>query len=122
MFLRVGRHRISLRLIIAVVLGMAAVAVGLTALVMLGGKSADTEVRGETVEPASGMYDWIDADELVVPDELRLNPSWVPYRARRERWDDAEAAQHWIDPQEIGVDVLADQVETRVLEILEDVP
>ena len=66
----------------------------------------------------------VSADDLLVENELvrGSEPTWVPFRPPRDRWSDADVDEHWIDPAELGVDVLGQQVEETIRNLLEDVP
>ncbi len=67
--------------------------------------------------------EWASADRLVLPDHGEPDGiPFVPFRPRRERWSRQEIAEYWLDPQEIGVDVLDQRVENYMRELLREVP
>jgi len=88
-------------------------------LLILGDHSADS--TGRDVGPE--LFPWASADLLVVPDELRrgVEPSWYPSRDVGDGWTDAEVADYWFDPTAIGIDVLDEEVESRVEELFSNV-
>lgn len=97
-----------------------AVAIVVVVAVMSRAGSADTEGRAAPVTAPA----WATADRLVLPDqfdsvgELRF----VPYRARRETWNDEEIAEYWLDPKDIGLEVLDARVEEYIRHLLDAVP
>lgn len=88
-------------------------------LLILGGDSADSTSRDVGPE----LFPWATADLLVVPDELRrgVEPSWYPSRDVGDGWTDSEVREYWFDPAAIGIDVLDDEVESRVEELFSNV-
>ena len=124
MYLELGGRKIGLGVILGTIGGLCVVALAITVAVIVGGRSVD--IRSETVEnPARpGRFDWIDATDLVVEDELARGTEirWVPFLPRRERWTESEAQEHWIDPRQIGIDVLEAQVSEDIRLMLEVVP
>jgi hypothetical protein len=123
-YLKLGDREIGLGLVLGIVGGLSVVAVAITVAVIIGGRSVDS--RDEIVEspPVTGRFDWIDVTNLVVEDELARGTDirWVPFRPRRERWTESDAQEHWIDPRQIGIDVLEAQVNEDIRSMLEDVP
>ena len=125
MHLQLGRHEINLVHVVGVVLLLALVAVGIVVMVMLPGRSADTldtVARVGSGNPAE--FAWITPERLIVPDESASarQMQWVPHRPRRERWTDADVLEHWLDPAEIGLEVLDERVETYIRRLCEEVP
>ena len=123
-FLRIGNRELSLQLIIVVVAGLAVIAAGIAVIVMIASRPTDTENRADASAAPDGPAQVISADDLLVENELvrGTEPEWVPYRPRRDVWSDSDIDEHWIDPAEIGVDVLGTQVEETIRDLLEDVP
>jgi len=123
-YLSLGSREIDIRIILAVVGVLAVVAILITVAVIVGGRSVDS--MSETVESpvTARRFEWIDADDLVVEDELARGTEirWIPFRPRKERWSESDAEEHWIDPQQIGIDVLEAQVNENIRLMLEDVP
>jgi hypothetical protein len=121
-FLELGQLRLRLGILISVVVVLAAVAVGITAAVMLPRRNVDNNIRSEADQVRA--MEWIDADDLVLRNELEqgTQPAWVPYRERREQWSDADVREHWIDPRAIGLEVLEAQVEQDIQRMLSEVP
>ena len=124
MYLRLGSREIHIRIILALVGALAVVAVLITLAVMVGGRSVDNVSETVEMPVVAERFDWIDADELVVEDELARGTTirWMPFRPRRERWTESDVEEHWIDPREIGIDVLETQVNDNIRLMLEDVP
>lgn len=124
MYLRLGSREIHIRIILALVGALAVVAVLITLAVMVGGRSVDNVSETVEMPVVAERFDWIDADELVVEDELARGTEirWIPFRPRRERWTESDVEEHWIDPREIGIDVLETQVNDNIRLMLEDVP
>ena len=124
MFLKIGTREISLRLIVVAAAGLTLVAVAVTVAVTVARGSADT-VGGIVEVPASSdRFNWIGVEDFVVEDELArgTEPSWIAFRPRKERWTESDVEEHWIDPREIGVDVLGARVRESIRQRLEDVP
>ena len=124
MFLRVGDKDVSLWLVLAVVGGMAVVAFAVTVAVMSGRRSSDNVAGTNEVSVPAGRFDWIGVDDFVIEDELArgTEPRWIPFRPRRERWTETDVEEHWIDPREIGIEVLETRVNESIRQRLEDVP
>lgn len=124
MYLKLGRREIPIHIILAVVGAVAVVAVLVTATVMVAGRSVDSSSETVEIPVVAGRFEWIDADDLVVEDELARGTEirWIPFRPRRERWTESDVEEHWIDPRRIGIDVLEAQINENIRLILEDVP
>ena len=124
MYLRFGSRQVPLALILGTVGVFAIVAVAITVAVMLPRRLVDTDNRVPEAMDLPARYDWIDVSDLVVEDELVRGTElrWIPFRARRERWSEADAAEHWIDPRDIGVEVLEAEVDESIRRMLEDAP
>ena len=97
-----------------------AVAAVVVAAVMSCTASADTQSR---VAPVAAPA-WATHDRLVLPEhfdsigELRF----VPHRARRETWSDEDISEHWLDPRDIGLEVLDARVEEYIRNLLGAIP
>lgn len=120
MRLSLGRFEIELTHVLLAVGALSVLAVAIVLAVMLPGRSADTQ----KVEPPPLRYEWVTADRLVLPDDFSGSDelSWVPYRPRRERWTQEQINEYWLDPTDIGLDVLDAKVEKHVQSLLEEVP
>lgn len=61
---------------------------------------------------------------LEVPDEIErfLAPELRFYREPREKWTREEVDRFWIDPKELGIEVLTKKNRNKVREILDSVP
>lgn len=91
----------------------------ISAAVLSRPRSSDNQ--GESVR-APGP-EWANADRLVVPDYGETGvPPFVPFRPRRETWSEQEIGEYWLDPQEIGLEVLDERVESYIRELLREVP
>ena len=122
MYLKLGKRDISLQAILWITAVLALAAVGITLAVMLPGRNADTSSRTEPAdEPAAA---WVTTGHLVVENELErgTSPHWVPFREMKDSWTNEDAALHWLDPRQIGVDVLEEEVTTSIRRMLEEVP
>ena len=121
MFIRIGSRQVDLRIALGVA-AMAVVAGGLLTLA-LSRRSADNRDEG-TPQTIGDLYAWVTADMLFVPDELAVGntPRWVPYRERRERWSSDDVDEYWLDPQEIGIDILSTTVHEEITQLLEAFP
>ncbi|MBU8914403.1 MAG: hypothetical protein KOO61_10300 [Spirochaetales bacterium] len=124
MYLRLGSHEIHIRVVLAVFGALAVVAVLIVVAVMVGGRSVDNGSETVEIPVVPSRFDWIDADDLVVEDELARGTEirWIPFRPRKERWTESDVEEHWIDPRQIGIDVLETQVNDDIRLMLEDVP
>ncbi len=124
MYLKLGHREIPLHIVLAVVGAVAVVAVLITATVMVAGRSVDSSSETVEIPVVAGRFEWIDAEDLVVEDELVRGTEirWIPFRPRRERWTESDVEEHWIDPRRIGIDVLEAQVNENIRLILENVP
>ena len=124
MYLKLGDREIPIHFVVAVVGALAVVAVLITAAVMVAGRSVDSSSETVEIPVAAGRFEWIDADDLVVEDELARGTEirWIPFRPRRERWTKLDAEEHWIDPRQIGIDVLEAQVNENIRLMLEEIP
>ncbi len=124
MYLSLGGREIPIRIILAVIGALALVAVLITVAVMIGGRPVDSNSETVEVPVVAGRFDWIDAADLVVEDELARGTEigWIPFRPRRERWTESDGEEHWIDSREIGIDVLETQVNDAIRLMLEAVP
>ncbi len=119
MKLHLGAHEITPLSVVAATLVVSAIAVLVVVAVMLPSGNADTIDSG-----VRGVPDWVTPERLIVPDEgaeLR-QLQWVPHRPRREIWSDDDAAEYWLDPAQIGLDVLEEQVEAYIRRLFEEVP
>ena len=103
---------------IAVVLVLVSVLLGV--LVNSARQPADTQSEA----PPPLRYEWATADRLVLPEDFAGSDEleWVPRRPRREVWTDDQIADYWLDPDEIGREVLDDQVEEHIRALLQEVP
>jgi hypothetical protein len=122
-YLRLGKREIGLGFVLGIIGGLSVIAVIITAAVIIGGRSVDSRSEIEEIPAVTGRFDWIDPTDLVVEDELARGTEirWLPFRPRRERWTEADAQEHWIDPRQIGIDVLEAQVNDDIRLMLEDV-
>lgn len=124
MYLEMGDREVDIRFILAVVGALAVVAALITVAVILGRRPVDS--RSETVGPpvTAGRFDWIDADDLVIEDELARGTEirWIPFRPVREQWAESDGEEHWIDPRRIGIDVLEARINDEIRLMLEDIP
>ncbi|MFP4114212.1 MAG: hypothetical protein ACOC2Y_08170 [Spirochaetota bacterium] len=120
MRLRLGSYEVEPLHLVGAVVVLSLIAVVIVVAVMSPRRSADTQ--DETPPPMRS--EWVTVDRLVIPrdfaraDEL----DWVPYRPRREVWTDEQIAEYWLDPREIGLDVLDAEVEEHIRELLREVP
>lgn len=123
MYLRFGAHRVDLRLVIGVTLALAVVAVGITLAVMLPGRPVDTR-DSVTAADEEREQSWVRLEHLLLPDELEESTQTRPvaYRELRDRWAAGDAQEHWIDPRQIGLDVLDQEVTAAIRKVLEEVP
>jgi len=110
-------------MVAAIVAGAAVVALIVTVIVMMARRPSDTEIM-DVATPADGPLPVVSPADLIVENELArgTRPQWVPYRPRRDRWSEEDVDEHWIDPAQIGIDVLNTQVEQAIRDLLEDVP
>lgn len=105
--------------VLVAVIATLVVVVLVSVAVMSGPRPTDNEER----PVRSPAPEWANADRLVLPDHGEPEGiPFVPFRPRRERWSEQEIAEYWLDPQEIGVDVLDQRVENYVRELLREVP
>ena len=120
MRLRIGDWEPKVPLIAAVAGGLSVLVLVAVVAVMLPRESADTVDE----PPVPLRYEWATADRLVLPDDYGepVAPEWVAYRPRRESWTDEQIAEYWLDPHEIGLEVLDARVEEHVRMLLREVP
>jgi hypothetical protein len=109
---------------IGITLGLAALAVIITLVVMLPGRIRTREEREEAVRTREMEAMEIDLTELKIPEEYRaiLKSQWYPYRPRMEQWTQEMAGQFWVDPKEIGADLLAEENAELMRDLFEEVP
>ena len=90
--------------------------------VMLG-RSPDSS-SDEVTSSVITRFDWIEADDLVFEDELARGTEirWIPFRPRRDQWSELDAEEHWIDPRQIGIEVLEGRIHELIRLALEEVP
>ena len=114
------RRTVTVRRIVYATLALSALAVAVVLAVMLPGRRADPPTGG----PADRRAEWATAERLVLPrvswsaDEDR----WEPSTPRRERWSHEEIGRYWVDPAQIGFELLDRRVEERIRRLLEEVP
>ena len=124
MFLRLGTRDIPLTIVLGALAGLALLSVVTTVAVMAGRRSADTDGSVDEVSIPADQFDWIGVDDLITEDELArgTEPRWIRFRPLREHWTESDVEEHWIDPREIGIDVLENRVNESIHQRLEDVP
>ena len=121
MRVKVGDREVDVLVVIGACMALVVVVL-LLLIVLLPRRNADpVETMGQSI---GDLYDWVAPDLLYVPDELSsgMEPSWSSYRERREVWSADEVAEHWIDPLEIGVDLLEETVDEEIRKLLEAFP
>jgi len=120
MRLSLGRFEFSGLHVALATLALALVGVLIAVAVIVPGEPADTVVVG----PPTLRSEWVTADRLVLPDDFASGGEleWVPHRPRREVWTDEQIGEYWLDPSEIGLDVLDEQVENEIRDLLQGVP
>jgi hypothetical protein len=123
-YLKLGSREIHIRFILALTGALAVVAVLITVAVILGRRPVDSSSEAVDTPVAAGRFDWIDADDLVIENELERGTEirWIPFRPRREQWTESDGEEHWIDPRQIGIEVLEAQINDTIRLMLEDVP
>ena len=114
----------GLKRYIMITLGLAAVAVIITVAAMLPGRIQTREEREEAVRTREMAALKIDLTELKIPEEYRalLKSQWYPYRPRMEQWTQEMASQFWVDPKEIGADLLAEENTEMIRDLFREVP
>ena len=114
----------GLKRYIGITLGLAAVAVIITVAVMLPRRIRTREDREEAAQTREMAAMEIDLTELKIPEEYRalLKSQWYPYRPRMEQWTPETARQFWVDPKEIGADLLAEENAELIRSLLEEAP
>jgi hypothetical protein len=119
MRLRIGSFELTPIHVVVATGAISLVAVLVVVAVMLPRRSADTVE--ETPPPA--RYEWATVERLVLPDDFAVVERFerVPYRPRRERWTDRQLDEYWLDPQEIGLEVLDERVEEQMRRLFEEV-
>lgn len=93
------------------------------AVVLASVQSTPDSTENEEVREQPG-FEWADADRLAIPDEASEPGTidWVLSRPRREVWGAEEISEYWLDPAEIGRQLLDEQVEREIRELLREVP
>ncbi|MFP4562512.1 MAG: hypothetical protein ACLFRY_04300 [Spirochaetia bacterium] len=114
----------GLKRYIMITLGLAAVAVIITVAAMLPGRIQSREEREAAVRTQEMAAMKIDLTELKIPEEYRalLKSRWYPFRPRMEQWNRETASQFWVDPKEIGADLLAEENTELIRDLFEEVP
>lgn len=102
-------------------LGAVLVLLGVLAGVLVNSarQPADTQTEAPPLR-----YEWATRDRLVLPEDFGGSDEleWVPHRPRREAWTSEQIAEYWLDPDEIGREVLDEQVEEHIRALLQEVP
>lgn len=65
-----------------------------------------------------------DVSELVVPEEFTLTGGerWYFSRDQLAMWSEEQIAEFWIDPAEIGIDLMSEESDRVIEELFEEVP
>lgn len=114
----------GLKRYIGITLGLAAVAVIITVVVMLPQRIQTREQREEAVRTQEMAAMKIDLTELKIPEEYRslLASQWYPYRPRMEQWTREAAQQFWVDPKDIGAELLAEENDELIRNLFAEAP
>jgi len=120
MRLSLGRFELSGLHVVLATAALSLVGVLIAVAVIVPRGTADTVA----VDPPPLRSEWVTADRLVLPEDYASGGEleWVPHRPRREVWTDEQIAEYWLDPSEIGLDVLDEQVENEMRDLLREVP
>jgi hypothetical protein len=119
-FVEIAGFRVDLRYVGG---GVVAIALVVLLVVSFSLRPAEDKSRDNSGE-LGALYGWVTAETLYVPNELAVGtqPEWQPFRERRERWTDDEVAVYWLDPTDIGIDILESTVHDEIAQMLEAFP
>lgn len=88
--------------------------------------SAPGEQSLPSLEPLPGSGGGIDISvyDFVVPDEVErfLSPEPVYFRRPRKMWTQEEIREFWLDPRELGIEVLKKENRARLDRFFDGVP
>ena len=120
MHIKIAGRQVDIRIVVGT---GAALVVGVVLVMALSRRPADNK-RDGPAQSIGNLYDWVTVDMLHIPNELAIGttPRWVPYRDRRERWSVENVEEYWLDPQEIGIDILEETVHDEIYQLLEAFP
>ncbi|MEW5816866.1 MAG: hypothetical protein AB1798_15905, partial [Spirochaetota bacterium] len=66
----------------------------------------------------------IDSTDLKIPAEYSQiwEKKWYPFRGKMEKWSWEEVEKYWIDPIEIGINIVSEENDRLIKEIFGKVP
>ena len=65
-----------------------------------------------------------DISEIIVPEEFTLTGGerWYFSREPLLRWNEEQIREYWIDPAEIGVDLMVEHADSAIEEFIKTIP
>ncbi len=124
----------EVKLFLVGTLGVAVLAASLTALIMLLSGRPDANpylndpaaarAAAEGMKPFSLPEGYPLQRDLILPAE---DPSWLrrerqPYREKKTQWSTGDVMEFWIDPREIGIDILEQRNRETLERMFREVP
>ncbi len=107
---------------ILLVVAAATVAAVVTAVV--AGTSRKSELTPGLEEEIVAGSSIPDISEIIVPKEftLRGGERWYFSREPLSRWNEDQIREFWIDPAEIGIDLMEEETDRAVKDFIEGIP
>lgn len=113
----------DIKIYLLIVLALAFVAVGLVVVFSLGARSKAPLQEGPPVLGSSVAVEGYSVLDLAVPDEtdrvLSLKP--ILFREPRLKWSQDEIQTYWVEPREIGIEILTRENRKKMNEIFDTV-
>lgn len=97
-------------------------AILITVVVRLSGNSRKTPV---VENPAiTQMQDSIMVSEFLIPEDYSVEneSEWFFYREPLQRWTKDQLERYWVDPRDIGIELLQETNDKLIEELMESIP
>ena len=111
----------ELKVMLVAVSALTVVALVITISVGLAKRN---KISSKNVSLYDGETELIDSTDIIVPEEFTLigGERWYFSREPMKRWNDDQIHQFWIDPVEIGIELIREDTNKAIRDLVESIP
>ena len=108
------------------VIGLSVAAATVVAIVITVSVGLVRQPRSSTKKMTQygGAAEMLDTADILVPEEFTLTGGerWYFSRESMRKWNDDQVRRYWIDPMEIGIDLLREDTDRAIEELVKQIP